>query len=240
MKIVDFISEVNYKLKPSWEKETMNLKHYVWLFKGALAPDVCDRIIKTALAKQKKPGQIHSVTLGEAGEYRDLTKNPITEKQQKDLLNKRDSDVIWLGEKWIYELITYYIRTANKEAGWNFQWDWTESSQFTIYQKNQFYGWHTDSAATLGANPEWKNSYGKTRKLSSNILLSDPSTYEGGEFQIDHRMEDPDEHGQSIWRSPRDRGTVIVFPSFSWHRATPVTKGTRYTLTHWHWAQPWK
>ena len=48
----------------------MNLKHYVWLFKGALAPDVCDRIIKTALAKQKKPGQIHSVTLGEAGEYR--------------------------------------------------------------------------------------------------------------------------------------------------------------------------
>ena len=109
-----------------------------------------------------------------------------------------------------------------------------------IYEKNQFYGWHTDSAATLGANPEWKDSYGKTRKLSSNILLSDPSTYEGGDFQIDHRMEDPDEHGQNIWRSPRDRVTVIVFPSFSWHRATPVTKGIRYAITHWHWGQSGK
>ena len=218
----------------------MNLKDYVWIFKGALAPSVCDRIIKIALARQKKPAQIHSMTIGETGEYRDLKEHPLTEKQKKDLLKKRDCQVIWLEEQWIYDLISSYIHIANKNAGWNFQWDWTESSQFIIYEKNQFYGWHTDSAASLGSNPKLFNTYGKIRKLSSNILLSDPSTYEDGDFQIDHRMEDPDVEGQNIWTAPRERGTVIVFPSFSWHRATPITKGIRYAITHWHWGQPWK
>ena len=31
----------------------------------------------------------------------------------------------------------------------------------------------------------------------------------------------------------RDQGTVIVFDSRDWHRVTPVTKGTRYSLVCW-------
>ena len=30
-------------------------------------------------------------------------------------------------------------------AGWNFQWDWSESCQFTKYKKGQYYDWHCDS-----------------------------------------------------------------------------------------------
>tara|TARA_R100000687_G_C6450091_1_gene164823 strand:- start:2384 stop:3034 length:651 start_codon:yes stop_codon:yes gene_type:complete len=216
----------------------MNLKHYVWVFKGALAPDVCDRIIKIALGKQKQQGLIHGIGMTESGGYKDLKKHPLTEKQKKDLLEKRDCRVVWLEEPWLYSLLSSYIRIANKNAEWNFHWDWTESSQFIIYKKHQFYSWHTDSAATIGG--PLKGSYGKIRKLSSNILLSDPSTYDGGDFQIDHRMQDPDIQGQSIWTAPRERGTIMVFPSFSWHRATPITKGIRYSITHWHWGQPWK
>jgi len=225
----------------------MNLKSHTWVFKSVLSSSVCDRIINTALAPkplekvgQKEQAQIHRMSVGGSGEYRDLSKHPVTEEQKKDLLGKRNCQIIWLDEQWIFDLIFHYIRTANKEANWNFQWDWTESSQFVMYEKNQFYGWHTDSAASLGSNPKWKGSYGKTRKLSSNILLSDPSTYEGGDFQIDNRMEDPDVEKKNIWTSPRERGTIIVFPSFSWHRVTPVTKGIRYAMTHWHWGQPWQ
>jgi hypothetical protein len=35
--------------------------------------------------------------------------------------------------------------TANKNAGWNFEWDCSESCQFTKYSKGQYYGWHCDS-----------------------------------------------------------------------------------------------
>ena len=29
-------------------------------------------------------------------------------------------------------------------AGWNFQWDHSESMQFTQYKKGQYYDWHCD------------------------------------------------------------------------------------------------
>jgi predicted 2-oxoglutarate/Fe(II)-dependent dioxygenase YbiX len=36
------------------------------------------------------------------------------------------------------------------------------------------------------------------------------------------------------------RGTVIVFPSFVWHKVAPVTKGTRYSLVNWSLGKPFK
>jgi len=51
--------------------------------------------------------------------------------------------------------------------------------------------------------------------------LSDPYEYEGGELQINT--------GQ-ILVPEKDKGTVIIFPSYLLHRVTPVTKGTRRSL----------
>ena len=36
------------------------------------------------------------------------------------------------------------------------------------------------------------------------------------------------------------KGSIIVFPSFVWHRVTPVTKGERYSLIMWNLGQPWR
>ena len=57
----------------------------------------------------------------------------------------RDSKVGWLSEKWIYNLIHPFIHEANKRAGWNFEWDFSEPAQFTKYEPGGFYGWHSDS-----------------------------------------------------------------------------------------------
>jgi PKHD-type hydroxylase len=38
----------------------------------------------------------------------------------------------------------------------------------------------------------------------------------------------------------RPRGSIVVFPSFMWHRVKPVTKGTRYSLVLWNIGDPWK
>jgi PKHD-type hydroxylase len=36
----------------------------------------------------------------------------------------------------------------------------------------------------------------------------------------------------------RKKGAITVFPSFIWHRVTPVIKGTRYSLVVWNCGKP--
>jgi len=128
---------------------------------------------------------------------------------------------------------------ANQMAGWNFQWDWTESCQFTIYKKGQYYDWHCDS---------WDKPYaeegptkGKIRKLSNVVQLTDPKEYEGGELEFDFRQYDPDKKRKTqIAKEIAPKGSIIVFPSFVWHRVKPVTKGVRYSLVNWNLGWPFK
>lgn len=110
--------------------------------------------------------------------------NP-TEEEIKELSSLRKSDVVWMDAAWIYKEIHPYIETANAEAGWNFDWDFSEACQFTIYEENQYYGWHYDSAPEPYDDPNNLNRHGKIRKLSVTISLSDESDYEGGDFEFD-------------------------------------------------------
>jgi hypothetical protein len=60
----------------------------------------------------------------------------------KDMQRKRNSDLVWLNDAWIYKEIHPYVNQANRNAGWNFEWDRSESCQFTKYKLNQYYDWH--------------------------------------------------------------------------------------------------
>lgn len=66
------------------------------------------------------------------------------------------------------------------------------------------------------------------RKLSVVVQLDDPSDYEGGELVFSSAADAgvPSD-------IPKERGTIIVFPSFTRHRVEPVTKGTRHSLVSW-------
>jgi PKHD-type hydroxylase len=69
--------------------------------------------------------------------------------------------------------------------------------------------------------------------------LSDEKDYTGGQFQIDVKNK----MGKDILlkvNEIRPRGSVIVFPSHEWHRITPVTKGTRYSLVIWAIGKPFR
>jgi PKHD-type hydroxylase len=63
------------------------------------------------------------------------------------------------------------------------------------------------------------------RKVSITIQLSDPSEYEGGDLEL--------WYGGSIIQIPKNKGLTVLFPSFSMHRVTPITKGTRKSLVLW-------
>jgi PKHD-type hydroxylase len=164
----------------------------------------------------------------------------LKEEDIKDLKKKRDSNIVWLNDRWIYKEIQPFIHQANKLAGWNFDWDFSESCQFTKYKLNQFYDWHCDSWEAPYINPDNKETHGKIRKLSVTCSLSDPKNYKGGELEFDFRNMDPDKPTIRKCAEIAARGSIVVFPSHVWHRVKPVTKGTRYSLVIWNLGYPFK
>ena len=209
----------------------MNLSNNYWYFKSALTPKFCDDVIKYGL--QQKDG------IARTGGF---DKKELSKEDIKNIQRKRKSDLVWLNDTWIYKEIHPFIHQANKSAGWNYEWDRSESCQFTKYKHNQYYDWHCDS---------WNKPYkkegpdkGKIRKLSVTCQLTDGSEYTGGELEFDFRDYDPhmrDEfkHLQQA-KEILPKGSIIVFPSFLWHRVKPVTKGTRYSLVLWNLGYPFK
>ena len=204
----------------------MNLKHHYWFFQKAIPKKTCDEIIKYGLTKKKNL----AVT---GGTVLEKLKGAKKKKAILNLKTKRDSNVVWIEEKWLYDLIQPYVHIANKNAGWNFEWDRSEAVQFTIYKKNQYYGWHCDSWTDPYKNTH-KNFDGKIRKLSVSVSLNDSSKYTGGELEFDLKNKDPGINTVTECREIKEGGTVVVFPSFLWHRVKPITKGTRYSLVMWN------
>ena len=208
----------------------MNLINYFWYFKKAIPDHICDDIIKYGLQIKEE--------MAVTGGYGDQKLN---RKQVKDLKKKRDSNIVWLSESWIYKELHPCIRQANTNAGWNFQWDYSEACQFTKYNKGQYYDWHCDGWGGSYNKPNDPQSHGKIRKLSVTLSLSDNKDYKGGELEFDMRNKDPDKKRNTmICKQIRPKGSMVVFPSFVWHRVRPITKGSRYSLVIWNLGWPFK
>ena len=217
----------------------MNLKNYYYYFQSALSPKLCDDILNYGKSHQSEMAVTGGVT-----REKEENGGKLSKKDIKNIQKKRKSDIVWLSDNWIYRELHPYIHEANKRAGWNFQWDFSESCQFTKYGIGQYYGWHCDSWEVPYNKPEEKNTHGKIRKLSVTISLNDPSEYVGGNLQFDFRNQVDWERNKKAkvktCTEIRPRGSIIVFPSFVWHRVEPVTKGTRYSLVVWNLGWPFK
>jgi len=209
----------------------MNLTNYYWYFKSAIPERICDDISRYGKQLQDQ--------MAVTGGYGDQKLN---QKQVKDLKKKRNSDIVWMSDRWVYKEIQPYIHSANANAGWNFQWDFSESCQFTKYTKGQFYDWHCDSWDRPYFREDVNDpSNGKIRKLSVTVTLSDPKEYSGGELEFDLRNLDPDKKRNVMkCKEILPKGSLVVFPSFVWHRICPVKRGERKSLVIWNLGWPFK
>ena len=151
--------------------------------------------------------------------------------KNKSLDNIRKSDVVWINDQWVYDLIWDYMLAANEQAGWKYKIVATQDCQVTRYTKGGFYTWHKDGIGTHNEVVDKPNNeflHGTTRKLSMSVVLN--SNFEGGDFEI-----------RGLNKVPRlKEGSIIVFPSFLEHRVTPVTKGIRYSLVAWFVGPPFR
>jgi predicted 2-oxoglutarate/Fe(II)-dependent dioxygenase YbiX len=84
------------------------------------------------------------------------------------------------------------------------------------YNVGGHFDWHIDMSAFIS-----------TRKLAFSIQLSNSEDYEGGDLQF------YDGNNPTSDLQLREKGSLIIFPSFVWHRVTPITKGTRYAIVGW-------
>lgn len=131
----------------------------------------------------------------------------------------RDSNICWLYPdteiNFAFERITDIIMNLNSKF---FKFDlfgFIEGFQFTHYQEpDGKYRKHVDR----GYNTQ-------IRKLSLSIQLSDPSSYEGGDFAL-YDCAEP-------IILPKEQGKLVTFPSYVLHEVKPVTKGERYSLVAW-------
>ena len=82
----------------------MNLKNLYWHFKSALSSNLCDEIVREGLCHKDNMG----ITGG--------SKNPnlMTQEDIKDIKLKRDSNIVWLNQPWIYNEILPFVELANK------------------------------------------------------------------------------------------------------------------------------
>lgn len=131
----------------------------------------------------------------------------------------RRSEVEWLGitekNRWICDRLGSIIAEFNSRY---FQLDllgFGESFQLTNYRSENsgMYEWHVDKGTAI------------SRKLSVVLQLSRPEDYSGGDLQIAYSRV-PDTVGKK-------RGRIVMFPSYTLHRVTPVTSGSRQSLVSW-------
>ncbi len=128
----------------------------------------------------------------------------------------RKCDVGWLNKDnnttWIYERIWNTADYLNKLVGFNLALE-ISTPQYLTYNADHYCDWHLD----IGKNV--------SRKLSVIIQLSDDSEYIGGNLEL---MTGPVPLVPS-----REKGMVIIFPSYILHRITKIIHGTRRSLSTW-------
>jgi len=141
----------------------------------------------------------------------------------------RESEVRWVDvhrEKEMTDILWSYVNRANRDS-FDVDVRYVNEVQYTTYYgaKKGHYSWHHDV--------NWKSIAPYHRKLSVTVQLSSPDEYEGGDFEFDSDIDQlPPEH--------KEKGTVLVFPSFLRHRVKPITKGTRKALVAWFEGPHWR
>ena len=185
------------------------------VYPSVFTPGQCDRIIEHASDFATDVGQV-GATPG------------LAEHDQEIRLSR----IAWIPAEepfaWIFEKLAGVVRRANRVYDFDLI-GFTEDLQYTEYDgAGAHYVWHQD-----GLDGELA-----VRKLSLVVQLSDPDGYDGCDLEF-FAM-----HGEDAvpdWTAKlRRRGSVIVFPSYEFHRVTPLLSGIRRSLVSWVGGPPFR
>ena len=183
-------------------------------FERAFSPELCNYILEKGLQLP-----VQDATLGVSGE----NKRDDYRRSKVRFIQRDNPDF-----EFLFDTMWKLAMVANDE------WFDLHISKITYIQLAEYdesyqseYKEHHD-VFWMNGDPKYH------RKLTAVVQLSDPLTYEGGNLEICNPAIPPNpEH-------VRSQGTAFFFPSLLPHRATPVTKGTRYSLACWFDGPKWR
>lgn len=185
-------------------------------FRQYLSKQDCDEIIENALTIEPQQAVlgVHGTQLDVNTEYR---------RSLVRFINKGD----WRFQK-LFDVLWKTAIEANSDF-FNVHITKLDYIQFAEYDAS-YQGEYKDHHDVFWLNDDPFYH----RKLSCVIQLSDPETYEGGNLEfVDTAFFPP---ANEI----REQGTITYFPSMFRHRATPVTRGTRYSIAAWFDGPKWR
>ena len=130
----------------------------------------------------------------------------------------RKSKVCFIDDEQLYDLIWELVDEVNLNSMWNFNVDYIEPLQNTLYNVGDYYDWHVDET---NWTPKKRND-GRIRKISFTLCLDDH--HEGGEleFILNRKIT-----------VPLKKGEIVFFHSDIPHQVDKVTRGTRKSLVGW-------
>lgn len=185
-------------------------------FKQYLTPEQCRQIVSDALLIEPQ-----QAVLGAFGTQHDVN------------LNYRRSQVRFLMAddprfKPVFDVLWTTAIQANRDF-FDIQISKLDYIQFAEYDESYRgeYKTHHD-VFWMNGDPTYH------RKLSAIIQLTDPSQYDGCDLEIVEAAQQPDRE------DIRQQGSIIFFPSLIRHRATPITRGRRYSIAAWFDGPKWR
>jgi PKHD-type hydroxylase len=133
----------------------------------------------------------------------------------------RDTTICFVPpNNWFTDIMYEFGVQSNKICGWNFDITTHENIQYATYEPGQHYDWHIDTFFL--SLPEKSST---DRKVTVVCLMNDVSEFEEGELQIGI--------GGSDYTVPLEKGSIVAFPSFLYHRVIPIKSGVRKSSTMW-------
>jgi len=183
------------------------------VYSGAVSSEYCDYIIHKGMQRDAKEAVIgHNANGPPSHDIRRSTVRWLD-------ANGQDQD--------IGNFLLQFVNQSNRT---NFGFDierQIHQMQFTEYHSavGGKYDWHHDVFFDSIAPYQ--------RKISIVVQLTDPSEYEGGDFEF---FNIPTPTTEQL----KPRGSVLVFPSFFYHRVTPITSGDRMSLVSWIDGPAWR
>jgi len=165
-------------------------------YERAMPPDFCDYVVKSLNWSAAASG----ATQEESGEEH-------TKLRKVQILSEHLMSP--LGSVCKNYLIDANLRSQWSKAICNF-----DVPQILKYETNDHYWWHNDVLPPKG---------GMQRRVSLCMLLNDPSEFEGGQLELQDKMDN----------ALKNKGDIIVFDSTAMHRVAPVTKGVRISAVCW-------
>lgn len=197
------------------------LPPYVW-FPSILSPPECEGLSQVAESRPLQSGSIGNGTDHDARVVDTYRKVETSQLLPGD-------ELCGVNLNWLFERVRDKVIWANNN---HYQFDLHGLWQQINYLKYKAASRPDEVPGHYDAHQDFGGGESSQRKLSVVIQLSKPEDYDGCRLLLHNENEyDPGRVNQ---------GDMIVFPSWTVHRVTDITRGERRALVSWVSGPPFR